>query len=126
MDARGALEVIDLDEDLPGDRVALADLLPAEISARPKQPYRAPISACFPEGGTSLAARMLSDETIGRSPLLNAPAIKALLTKARNDRFPLSERDEMAVATMTSLQLIQHLFVDQFDPARTREASRHD
>jgi asparagine synthase (glutamine-hydrolysing) len=89
---------------------AFADLLPPQIAQRPKQPYRAPISQCFP-AGQNLAANLLEDAAIRTTGLLDAEAIGLLLRKARADQGSLREREEMALATAVSIQLLHHHFV---------------
>jgi len=102
---------------------AFADLLPPNIVDRPKQPYRAPISACFTGRESGLVGQMMSKDAMAQSGMLNVSAAGALLEKARAARTPLSERDEMGLAAVASLQLLHHLFVDRFDPARASEAA---
>jgi hypothetical protein len=45
----------------------------------------------------------------------DVPAVEQLLRKAASG-VTLGERDEMAVALVTSTQLLYHLFVDKFNP----------
>lgn len=89
---------------------AFADILPPAIASRPKQPYRAPIGASLARG--SLTSRLLERAALQRSGFAHVPAVEKLLSKA-NTTAP-SERDEMALATVASLQLLNHLFVDNF------------
>jgi asparagine synthase (glutamine-hydrolysing) len=89
---------------------AFADILPPAIASRPKQPYRAPIGASLARG--SLTSRLLERAALQRSGFAHVPAVEKLLNKA-NATAP-SERDEMALATVASLQLLNHLFVDNF------------
>jgi asparagine synthase (glutamine-hydrolysing) len=95
------------------------DLVPPAIVNRPKKPYRAPIAACF--RGDSLAARVIRPDALEKSGLANASAFGKLMAKAGDDGRGLSERDEMAVATVTSLQLLNHLFIDNFKETAPRE-----
>jgi asparagine synthase (glutamine-hydrolysing) len=96
------------------------DVLPREIVARSKQPYRAPIAACFAPGQDNLAATLLSKESVERSGFANAGAVERLLSKATVGG--LSERDEMAVATVASLQLLEHMFVTGKRPVARESA----
>ena len=96
---------------------AFADILPDAIASRPKQPYRAPISSSFSAGDDTLVQRLLGREALQRSGFANAPAVEKLLAKSAADGVAPSERNEMALATMASLQLLQHLFVDNFQPS---------
>ena len=92
-----------------------ADLLPAEVAQRPKQPYRAPIGACFAANGGSLARELMAPDQLARTGYLQPAAFGKLLARA-DAGSALGERDEMAIATGASLQLLHHLFVDNFDP----------
>ncbi|HEV7914925.1 MAG TPA: asparagine synthase C-terminal domain-containing protein, partial [Albitalea sp.] len=92
---------------------AFADILPAIITERPKQPYRAPIGAAF-AGADNLASRLLGRDALERTGFANAGAVEKLLSKAGPDGTGLGERDEMALSTVASLQLLNHLFVDNF------------
>ena len=103
---------------------AFADLLPADIANRPKQPYRAPIAACFLPGMENLGAELMQQGPLKASGFANAPAFGKLMQKAGINEASLSERDEMAVATMTSLQLLQHQFITDFQPMRDRGAAQ--
>jgi asparagine synthase (glutamine-hydrolysing) len=96
---------------------AFADILPDAIASRAKQPYRAPISSSFSAGDDTLVQWLLSREALQRSGFANAPAVEKLLAKGAADGAAPSERNEMALATMASLQLLQHLFVDNFQPS---------
>jgi asparagine synthase (glutamine-hydrolysing) len=96
---------------------AFADIVPKTITARPKQPYRAPISSSFAGGQDSLVHQLLGREALERSGFANASAVEKLLVKGATIGTAPSERDEMALATIASLQLLQHLFVDDFKPS---------
>jgi hypothetical protein len=61
--------------------------------------------------------RLLGRDALQRNGFANAPAIEKLLAKGAADGAAPSERNEMALATMASLQLLQHLFVDNFRPS---------
>jgi asparagine synthase (glutamine-hydrolysing) len=98
---------------------AYEDLVPPSIVNRPKKPYRAPIAACFK--GKSLAARLIQPEALERSGLANTPVFGKLMAKAGDDGRGLSEREEMAVAIVTSMQLIHHQFIDNFKETGSRE-----
>jgi asparagine synthase (glutamine-hydrolysing) len=90
---------------------AFADLLPPRISNRPKTPFRAPIANCFMPGADNLAAQLMGYGELKKNGFANADAFERLMQKATMSGGVLSERDEMAVATMASLQLLQHQFV---------------
>jgi asparagine synthase (glutamine-hydrolysing) len=103
---------------------AFADLLPPAITSRPKQPYRAPIGASLARG--SLTSRLLEREALQRSGFVQAPAIEKLLHKASDPKAAPSERDEMALATVASLQLLNHLFIDNFKLPTPQGEQHHD
>jgi asparagine synthase (glutamine-hydrolysing) len=96
---------------------AFDDLLPAAIARRPKQPYRAPIAACFAPGNDNLGAALLQEDALRRTGFLNPGAVTNLLTKNAGSATP-SERDEIAIAAAASLQLLHHQFVADFPSTR--------
>lgn len=89
---------------------AFASELPQSITERPKQPYRAPISTCFSPQQRNLAADLMSEGELRRAGLANPSVVGRLLQAA--DKGALAERDEMAVCTVASTQLLKHLFID--------------
>jgi asparagine synthase (glutamine-hydrolysing) len=97
---------------------AYEDLVPAAIVKRPKKPYRAPIAACF-KGGEgrmdNIASRSIRPEALKRAGYVNADAFGRLMAKAGADGKALGERDEMAVAAVTSLQLLHSIFIDNLE-----------
>jgi asparagine synthase (glutamine-hydrolysing) len=97
---------------------AFSDLLPASIANRPKKPFRAPIGHCFLSQKDNLGARLMQHDELKKNGFANAEAFGKLLRKAETSGGSLSERDDMAVATMASLQLLQHQFVENFKPSR--------
>ena len=98
---------------------AFADLLPPTIVNRPKKPYRAPIAECFLPGKDNLAANLMMEDELRQSGFANVAAFGKIMKKAAGHEAALSERDEMAVATMASLQLLQRQFVTDFKPSRS-------
>jgi asparagine synthase (glutamine-hydrolysing) len=99
---------------------AFDDILPATIARRPKRPYRAPIAACFAPGNDNLGAALLHEDALRRSGFVSPAAVTNLLKKNAGSAAP-SERDEIAIATAASLQLLHHQFVTQ-SPATRIEA----
>ena len=97
---------------------AFADLLPPGIHERPKQPYRAPISECF---GGGLVGSLLERDAVRNAGLVSAPAVEKLMRKGQDGKVPNSERDDMALATAASLQLLHHLFVAETQRADLKE-----
>jgi asparagine synthase (glutamine-hydrolysing) len=93
---------------------AFEDILPPAIATRPKHPYRSPISECLNGASDHLAASLLRPDALRQSGLANPDAIAKLMAKAAPAGAGLGERDEMALATVASLQLLNHLFVENF------------
>ena len=100
-----------------------ADILPPEIARRPKTPYRAPISPCFGPGSANLAVELLTDDALKRSGFVEPSSVARLRAKTAEGAVGASERDEMALATVTSLQLLNHHFVTDFQPDGRRSAA---
>jgi asparagine synthase (glutamine-hydrolysing) len=121
---------------------SVAGLLPAEVCFRPKRPYRAPISpGFFPSAGSGRAPSagsgqapsagsghsdssplpyvedLLSPGQIRASGYFNPVAVSRLVGKCRQGAR-LGENDSMALAGILSLQLVHHLFVEDF-PGRS-------
>ncbi len=96
---------------------AFDDILPGTIARRPKQPYRAPIAACFARSNDNLGAALLHEDALRRTGFANPAAVTNLLKKNGDNAAP-SERDEMAIAAVTSLQLLHHHFVAEFPNTR--------
>jgi len=88
--------------------------LPAEISDRPKQPFRAPIHHCF-FGASRLdyVQELLGSSAVASAGLFN-PAAVAQLTGKLERGLPLGETDDMALAGILSTQLVVDQFVDHF------------
>jgi asparagine synthase (glutamine-hydrolysing) len=90
------------------------DLLPPGIVRRPKQPYRAPIASSFAADQDNLGVSLLQPDALQRPGLTDVAAVQRLLKKSAGGTA-LSERDEMGLAVVTSLQLLHHLFVENFN-----------
>ncbi len=88
---------------------AFREQLPAAIALRPKQPYRAPISACFRKDGSHAGVRLLEPEALAAFGYFDASTASRLVQKSRQSGS-LSERDEMAMALMASLQSLHEQF----------------
>ena len=93
---------------------AAADLVPASIRQRAKQPYRAPDALSFVDE----EARQWLDEVAGPSAIAEAgcfdpAAVGRLLAKnaARADSGQFSNADNMGVVGVLSTQLVHHHFV---------------
>lgn len=97
------------------------DLLPPSIAHRSKQPYRAPIVDSLVSDGT-LTGRLLEPEALAEQGLADPVAVQMLLKKLRT-AAARSERDEMALAVITSAQLLHHQFVSSLGRAESRQAA---
>lgn len=101
------------------DKLALrrvaARRLPAEIWARRKQPFRAPIAAAlFGPEAHDCFGHLLADGALAASGWIDAPAAGRLLQRAREKgAHRLSEREEMGmVGVLTLSMLIDHFGSD--------------
>jgi asparagine synthase (glutamine-hydrolysing) len=91
-------------------RQATSDLLPASISTRTKQPYRAPDSESFAgRGAPGYVAEMLSAEGVRAVGLFNPASVSRLADKCR-DHGALGFRDNAAFVGILSTQLWHHAF----------------
>ncbi len=93
--------------------------LPAEISDRPKQPYRAPIHrAFFNDSPPDYVDELLSSSVIEQSGYFNPRAVDQLVAKLGRG-LPLGETDDMALAGIISTQLVDRQFVSSPRPTRS-------
>lgn len=89
---------------------SVADLLPAGILGRPKQPYRAPDSAAFRDGGQSdLIAELLAPEALVAAGCWLPERVAALLRKWRAGPLT-SARENMAFIGILSAQILARQF----------------
>ncbi|MGQ9626014.1 MAG: asparagine synthase (glutamine-hydrolyzing) [Anaerolineae bacterium] len=104
---------------------SMADLLPAEVCWRPKQPYRAPIGPSFlgPDAPEYIH-ELLRPEQVEKSGCFNPAFVSKLVEKSQGGR-PLSEVDGMALTGILSLQLVHRLFIEDFH-RRAESALRDD
>lgn len=89
---------------------AFVDLVPQRIAQRPKQPYRAPIGACFVPGAENLGAQLLDYDAVSSSGWLDTAAVQRLRLSAATPAG-LSERDDMALSLAASTQLLHQRYV---------------
>lgn len=83
---------------------AAKGLVPEAIIERPKQPYRAPDSQAFAAAPPDYLESLLSNETIGKGGLFNAPAVGKLKSKMLRQEAS-SFRDDTAFIGIVSTQL---------------------
>jgi asparagine synthase (glutamine-hydrolysing) len=93
-------------------KAALKDILPSEVVARTKQPYRAPDSASFFVDGRPLdyVADLLSEERIRLAGYFNPMAVRQLFEKCRAGRA-IGFGDNMAFVGILSTMLVDEQFV---------------
>jgi len=99
--------------------------LPAEIWRRPKKPYRAPMtSPFFGEHSPEYVDEMLSPQALARLGLVACGPAERLIAKARRQAGHMSsEREEMALIGLLTLQLLGHFYFESFNQ-RTSDACR--
>jgi asparagine synthase (glutamine-hydrolysing) len=98
---------------------ASAELVPAAIVARKKQPYRAPDALCFTgDAAPSWVDEMMSGESIAAAGVFDPTLIQALWKKcrARAGDAPFSNADNMAIVGVLSTQLLHHQFIANGPP----------
>lgn len=89
---------------------ALADLLPADILRRPKQPYRAPDSASFFVDGQPLdyVGTLLSPDAIRQAGYFDPNAVSALFEKCRKGRATGFSDNQSFVGVLSTMLLHHH------------------
>jgi len=92
---------------------AVADLVPAEILARTKRPYRAPIRNAFlgPDA-PEWVGDALSEGAVARVGIFDPRAVGMLVKKCR-DSAEVGEADSMALVGVLSTQLLHRQFVQE-------------
>jgi asparagine synthase (glutamine-hydrolysing) len=91
--------------------------LPAAVSDRPKQPYRAPIHrAFFNDSAPDYVEELLSSAAVEQSGYFNPRAVDQLVAKLQRG-LPLGETDDMALAGIISTQLVDRQFISDPRPS---------
>ena len=94
---------------------SVADLLPADILKRPKQPYRAPDSTSFTGSvGQDLVDRYLEVHDLQGWQLWQPRRIAALVRKWRGGKL-VSARDNMAFVAVLAGRMLQYDFGPGFE-----------
>lgn len=88
---------------------AVADLLPAAILSRPKQPYRAPGVEQLLHG--DYAELLLSEAAVKRAGYFDPARVALLQRKALAGKLPAA-RDQMALTAVVSTQLWHQQFIE--------------
>ena len=92
---------------------AMHNSLPASITSRTKQPYRAPnAEALTAESGFDEMADLMSTESVTNAGYFDPGKVSMLLNKARRSKS-LGERDNMAFVGILSTQAWHHLFIEK-------------
>ncbi len=94
-------------------RRAVAPLLPAEVAARRKRPYRAPIGpAFFGTGAPGYVEELLRPAALEEAGIFCPAAVARLAAKCRaRDGNGLGETDEMAIVGVLSTMLLHERLV---------------
>lgn len=96
-------------------RAAVADLLPADIAARPKLPYRAPDLACLgSETGRRLVDRWLAPDRVQAGGMWRPEQVANLRRKFESGRLNAA-RETMALVGVVSTQLLAAQFTTEYD-----------
>lgn len=99
-------------------RRAVKKLLPAEIGARVKQPYRAPDSQSFAAGSAPYAGQLLSHQALANSGLFNPQLASRLAAKCMKPGGVEGFRDNAAFVGILSTQLWQQQFINRSTASR--------
>lgn len=90
-------------------------VIPPEVVNRDKQPYRAPIFESFlGEHSPAFVGELLSEKQVGDKGYFKAEAVNKMIAKGKR-LGSISEVEEMALAGILSVQLLDDLFIKQFD-----------
>jgi asparagine synthase (glutamine-hydrolysing) len=104
-----------LDEKHVLKRIA-AELVPAEIVRRPKQPYRAPDALAFTgEPRPAWIDEVLDRSAVAEAGVFDPEAVTRLWTKCQAARGQLSNADNMAIVGVLSTQLLHRELVRRPD-----------
>ncbi|MGH3354177.1 MAG: asparagine synthase (glutamine-hydrolyzing) [Nocardioides sp.] len=92
---------------------AFADLVPAEILARPKQPYRAPDAAAFfAAGSPDWLDAVTAPAAIKEAGVFRPELVERLLAKCRRGGGRgIGNTDSMRLVAVVSVQLLHHDFL---------------
>ncbi|RTZ97532.1 MAG: asparagine synthase (glutamine-hydrolyzing) [Deltaproteobacteria bacterium] len=99
---------------------AAQGVIPDTVRNRSKQPYRAPIARCFfGKGAPAYVGDLLSKDSLKKTGYFNPGKVSKLIAKCRRQHGRiLSERENMALVGILSTQLLDKLFIRDFDPVR--------
>lgn len=101
---------------------AMSDLLPREVLARTKRPYRAPIRNAFlGPNSPDYVREMLSPEEVAKAGIFDPSAV-AMLVKKCLTAPTVGEADSMALVGVLSTQLLHRQFVQERKVRKTAPA----
>jgi asparagine synthase (glutamine-hydrolysing) len=105
---------------------AAAGLVPKEIIARTKQPFRAPDALSFVSPkAPAWIAEVLDERAVARAGIFDPPAVARLFAKCRAATDArLSNADNMALVGVLSTQLLHRIFVDDAPETRVPVVAR--
>jgi asparagine synthase (glutamine-hydrolysing) len=90
-----------------------ADLIPASVRERPKQPYRAPdVPAFFGPGAPEYVRELLEPSALRSTGLFDADAVTGLVARCRTARAT-GARESQALVAILSAQLWHHQFFEE-------------
>jgi asparagine synthase (glutamine-hydrolysing) len=100
-----------------------SEYLPPEITGRVKQAYRAPDSASFLNAGKlDYVDQLLSCEALKETGYFDPVAVENLIKKCRSiDTNLISAKDNMALCSVITTQLLDKLFIRDFDCRRVEK-----
>ncbi|RYB90715.1 asparagine synthase (glutamine-hydrolyzing) [Nocardioides glacieisoli] len=91
---------------------AFADLVPPEILARPKQPYRAPDApSFFADGVPDWVAEVTSPRALAAAGVFDPRQVAGLVEKARRRSRSFGNTDNMRMVSVLSTQLLHEQLV---------------
>jgi asparagine synthase (glutamine-hydrolysing) len=90
-------------------RLCAAGLLPKDVLARVKQPYRAPEAHIFFQKPVDYVEQMLSPAEISRQHIFKPNAVDGIVRKFHNGNA-IGARDSMLLTGILSTQLLCHYF----------------
>jgi asparagine synthase (glutamine-hydrolysing) len=90
-------------------------LVPDEVLARPKQPYRAPDAFSFAGAAAAWLDDLVGDRAVAAAGIFRVEAARQLVAKcrARAGAGQFSNADNMAVVGVVSTQLVYDHFIRQ-------------
>jgi asparagine synthase (glutamine-hydrolysing) len=102
------------------------DLVPAEILARPKQPYRAPDALAFVTDPPAWVEELVGEEATREVGVFDPAGVSRLWRKCRTaaTRGRLSNTDDMALVGVLSTALLHHHVIGR--PVTDTSAFRFD